>query len=203
MFWLITTSFLVTSGAVSGGNANVTYTLPAGEAIGTYSIVAAYSGGPDFNASGSNTASLVIKKADQTFIVSFPNPSVSGSQVIFAALVVPSSLNPASLITFVNGQPVLNTSALPTMTSGSLPTGSVAFYNGTSPLGTVTLNKFGFATFTISSLLVGSISITVQYLGDQNYFTSTSSAINQVVKNKTAWRLLPRCKILYSVKLFC
>ena len=35
----------------------------------------------------------------------------------------------------------------------------------------------------------GSNSITAQYSGDQNYFTSTSSAINQLVKNKTATAL--------------
>ena len=94
----------VTSGTISGGNANVVYTLPSGTAIGNYGIAATYNGGPDFNTSSNNAATLVVKKADQTFVVSFPNPSVSGSQVVFAALVVPSSSNPANLITFVNGQ---------------------------------------------------------------------------------------------------
>jgi len=179
----------VKSGIVNGSSANANYTLPGNTAIGTYNIVAAYSGGPDFNTSSNNTAILVVKKADQTFIVSFPNPSVSGSQVTFAALVVPSSLNPANMITFVNGKPVLNTGNLATITTGNLPTGSVTFFDGTSSLGIVTLDKFGFATLTISSMAVGNNSITAQYSGDANYFNSTSSAMNQVVKNNTSTAL--------------
>ena len=179
----------VTSGTISGGNANVVYTLPSGTAIGNYGIAASYNGGTDFNTSSNNAATLVVKKADQTFVVSFPNPSVSGSQVVFAALVVPSSTNPANLITFVNGKPVLNTGALSTIISGNLPTGSVTFFDGTLSLGIVTLDKFGFATLTVSSLVVGNHSITAQYSGDQNYFNSTSSAVNQVVLNKTSTTL--------------
>ena len=179
----------VTSGTISGGNANVVYTLPSGTAIGNYGIAATYNGGPDFNTCSNNAATLVVKKADQTFIVSFPNPSVSGSQVVFAALVVPSSTNPTNLITFVNGKPVLNTGALSTIISGNLPTGSVTFFDGTLSLGSVTLDKFGFATLTVSSLVVGNHSITTQYSGDQNYFNSTSSAVNQVVQYKTSTTL--------------
>jgi len=176
----------VNSVTVNAGNASANYTLPGNTPTGTCTLLAAYSGGPDFNASSDNTANLIVKKADQTFIISFPNPSISGSQVIFAALVVPSTLNPVNLITIVNGLPVLNTGALAAITSGNLPTGNVTFFNGTSPLGTITLNKFGFATFTISSLAVGNNSITAQYSGDGNYFTSVSSAVNQVVQNNTS-----------------
>ena len=61
----------VTSGTVSAGNANVIYALPGGTAIGNYSITVSYQGGPDFNTSNNNAAALIVKKADQTFIITF------------------------------------------------------------------------------------------------------------------------------------
>ena len=72
------------------------------------------------------------------------------------------------------------------MISGNSPTGAVTFFDGNSSLGTVSLDKFGFATVSISSLPVGNHSITAQYSGDKNYFSSTSSTLNQAVKNSTS-----------------
>src|SRR5437870_5373223 len=51
-------------------------------------------------------------------------------------------------------------------------------------LGTGTLSG-GTATFSTTSLAVGSHSITAQYLGDGNFLTSTSTAVSQVVNPVT------------------
>jgi len=72
-----------------------------------------------------------------------------------------------------------------TLTSpAGTPTGSVAFYDGTSLLGTETLAA-GVATFTSSSLLAGTDSITAVYSGDTNFMTETSSVLSQVIENFT------------------
>jgi YVTN family beta-propeller protein len=61
------------------------------------------------------------------------------------------------------------------------PTGTVTFLDGTTKLGTETLNGSGVATFTTSTLTAGSHSITAAYGGDSNFTPSTSAILSQVV----------------------
>ena len=60
-------------------------------------------------------------------------------------------------------------------------TGSVEFFDGTSPIGSAPLNGNGQASFTDSNLSVGTHTITAQYGGDTNYSPSTSGPLSQVV----------------------
>jgi len=57
----------------------------------------------------------------------------------------------------------------------------VTFLDGTTTIGTATLNASGVATFTISNLAVGTHPITAQYSGDANFNGSTSNVVNQVI----------------------
>ncbi len=59
--------------------------------------------------------------------------------------------------------------------TGNSPTGNLAFYDGTSLLGTSTLNASYQATFTTNSLAIGPHSITAQYTGNSTNATSTSA----------------------------
>jgi hypothetical protein len=69
-----------------------------------------------------------------------------------------------------------------TVTSvGGTPTGSVTFKDGASTLGTGSLSGGGVASFTTSSLGVGSHSITANYGGAATFIASASSALTQVV----------------------
>ena len=60
--------------------------------------------------------------------------------------------------------------------STGTPTGTVTFMDGTATLGTGILSA-GVATYTTSSLAVGSHSITAAYPGDSNFSGSTSTAV--------------------------
>ncbi len=60
---------------------------------------------------------------------------------------------------------------------GASPTGNVAFYDGASLLGTSPLNGSFQASFTTSSLAIGSHSITARYAGNTTNATSTSAAL--------------------------
>jgi hypothetical protein len=60
------------------------------------------------------------------------------------------------------------------------PTGSVTFYDGSTILGTATLSS-GTASLSLTTLAVGSHSITAVYGGDPNFKTSTSAALSQKV----------------------
>ena len=92
-----------------------------------------------------------------TVVTSSANSSVFGQSVTFTATVSPIT---ASLLA---------------------PTGQVEFFDGTTVLGTETLDNTGTATFTTTALVAGSHAITVQYLGDPNFSGSTSDALSQTV----------------------
>jgi hypothetical protein len=125
-------------------------------AVGSHSITAVYGG--DSNHLGSTSPVLtqtVNQAATTTGLTSSLNPSTFGQKVTFTATVTAS-------------------------TTGT-PTGKVTFKDGSSTLGTGTLNSSGQATFSTASLARGTHSITAVYGGDSNYLGSTSPALNQVV----------------------
>jgi len=125
---------------------------------GTHPITATYAGDPDFNGSSSSVLSQVVNATggtpSATALVSSLNPSLFGQAVTFTATVTGS---------------------------GATPTGSVTFFDGATPLGTVPLNPSAVATLTTSTLAVGSHPITAAYAGDATYAASTSPVVNQVV----------------------
>ncbi len=88
---------------------------------------------------------------------------------------VSSSLNPSSL-----GDSVTFTATV----TGTSPTGTVTFKDGTTILGTASLVN-GQATFTSSSLSIGTHQITAVYGGNSNYSASTSVVLNQVISTPT------------------
>jgi Bacterial Ig-like domain (group 3) len=144
-------------GILSSGRATLS---TAGLSAGTHSITANYSGDTNFATSTSNAVSQTIAKATTTTtLTSSPNPSTMGQTVNFIATVV--------------GQ------------YGGTATGTATFKDGTNTvLGTASLVN-GTATFQISSLGIGSHTITAVYAGDNNFNRSTSNAITQTVVSKT------------------
>ena len=136
-------------------------------AVGTDFVEAIYQGAPtDFSGSTSNIVSQVVTApiATTTVLGSAPNPSVFGGTVVFTATVARSS-------------------------GTGTPTGTVNFYQcataactGTPTLlGSGTLSS-GKATFSTSSLPVGTTYIEAVYLGVTGSFSaSTSNVVSQVV----------------------
>src|SRR5262245_51300748 len=84
---------------------------------------------------------------------------------------ISSSQNPSSF-----GQPV----QFAVKVTGLSPTGSVTLFDGGTQIGTGTLAA-GTASFTVSSLAVGSHSLTARYSGDPSNAASTSAALIQTV----------------------
>ena len=143
---------------LSGGTASLsTSTL----SVGAHSITAAYSGDGNDNSSTSSALTETINSliGTTTALSSSPNPSVHGQKVTFTAAV-----NAAS--------------------GTGTPTGTVKFLDGSTSLGSATLNSSGVATLTISNLATGSHSITAQYGGSANYNGSASAVLTQIVKPK-------------------
>ncbi len=86
-----------------------------------------------------------------------------------------SSANPATF-----GSSVTFTATV-TTTGSTIPTGTVTFLDGATQLGGGALNASGVATFTTSSLALGSHSITAAYPGDANNLGSTSTVLTETI----------------------
>jgi hypothetical protein len=138
--------------------------LPVG--TGTDTLVATYTPHPippnnSYNSSVSTAASIIISQAATTTSVSASSSNVaSGASVTLTANV--------------------NTNSL-----GLAPTGTVAFYNGTTqisgtPSYTYASSSAGVGaslTATLSTSFTANASITAKYSGNVNYQASTSSAV--------------------------
>jgi hypothetical protein len=130
---------------------------------GTHTLVANYSGDSSYNSSASATTSLTVTPAPTSSVIT------GGNQ------------------TFVLGNPVQFYVTTYTGVPGVAPTGTITFYDGSVPLGTVTatgiagtppssdadINVIG--NFTLST--GGAHSITASYSGDANYQGSTSAPV--------------------------
>ncbi len=124
---------------------------------GTHDVLASYPGDDNHAASESTTVPLEGSDltATTTTLTASPNPASSGQSVTFTATVSP----------------------IPT---GS-PTGTVSFYNGSTLIGTGTVNSSGVATFTTSSLPTGGNTVSAMYSGNAGFATSTSSPLTETI----------------------
>jgi hypothetical protein len=132
-------------------------------ALGNHVVIAIYSGnGSYLTSTGTLPGGQTVNKAlikTTTCLISQPNSSDPGQQVTFIASVKPVGSN-------------------------GIPTGTVSFLQGTTVLGSGNLIHSGltsFATFTTSSLSVGSHTITAVYGGDSKFLGSTSNPVVQLV----------------------
>jgi hypothetical protein len=128
--------------------------------IGAHTITAVYSGDGNFTTSTSTALTETIQgAATTTTLKSSANPSVSGQPITLTASVAFSGLG----------------------TPSGTPTGTIQFKEGSTVLGTVTLNPSAMAQFTISNPTGGSHAYTAVYSGDNNFATSTSAPLTQQV----------------------
>ncbi len=119
---------------------------------GTHSLTAVYGGNGNYAGSTSSTLTQTVTKASTTTsLVSSLNPATFGSGITLTATVSPSTA-----------------------------TGTLTFTDGSTTLGTATIGH-GSGTYTTPSLSAGSHSLTAVFSGNQNYLTSTSSAVTQTV----------------------
>ena len=127
--------------------------------LGVHTITAVYTGDTNSQTSTSSVYSQSIQESTVATVTSSLNPSTAGTSVTFTASV--TTPGPGS------------------------PTGSVSFLNGTTMLGSATLNGSSKATLTTSGLPTGPQSITAVYSGDSTDVGSTSTALTQNVQALT------------------
>lgn len=139
---------------VSLAGGSASYTTSALVA-GSHAITAAYSGDGAWSAETSLPLTQTVTQA-------------------ISAITLTTSVSPVFL-----DNPV---TLAATVTSTSTPTGTVSFFNQTTLLGSSPLNA-GVATLSISTLPLGTQSITAVYSGNANFTTVTSTAISEQVEN--------------------
>src|SRR5499433_3669799 len=122
---------------------------------------------------GVGTVDVTVTTASGTSAISSGDRFTYG--LVGTTTALSSSQNPSSF-----GQPV----QFAVKVTGLSPTGSVSLFDGSTQIGTGTLAA-GTASFSISSLAVGSHSLTAQYSGDPNNAASTSAALIQTVNVPT------------------
>jgi hypothetical protein len=95
---------------------------------------------------------------------------VQASTITLASSADPSTLN----------QPATSTATVEGVAGLGTPTGTVTFSDGSTTLGTVTLDSNGQADFTTSALSVGNHTITAIYQGSVYYLPSTAGLTQQI-----------------------
>jgi hypothetical protein len=152
---------LITTVSVANGLAELT--VPDLN-VGEHSISAQYVNDvTDFASSQSSTVSETILPAQSTTeLQASPNPGRTGYPITFTAS-VSGPTQP--------GIPFLN--------------GTVTFFDGKTPIGSVSIANSTQASLTVTNLSTGTHLITAQFGGDQNHFGSTSNVVVEQVLSLT------------------
>jgi hypothetical protein len=154
-------AYLTPLGTVSLNASGVATVTTSTLGVGSNTIAALYSGDANYASTSANPVIQVVKSttltSTTTTISSSVNPSTSGQAITLTAAVAATTM------------------------STPAPTGTVTFLDGTTSLGSATLNMSGQATLAVSTLSVGSHALTAVYNADTNYAASTSNVLTQVV----------------------
>jgi hypothetical protein len=126
---------------------------------GSHSITATYTPTGNFAGSSSSAFNETVNQAStSTTLSASASSAVYGQSITFTATVSPVS--PGS----------------------GVPTGTVQFKEGNALLGSDTVNSSGVASFSTSTLSVGSHSITAVYSGDSNFLSSSAATgVNEAI----------------------
>ena len=165
-FYSCTTNTCSTKTSLGTGTLNssgkATYSTSA-LPVGTTYVEAIYGASGNYLGSTSNVVSQVVNAlSTSSVLTSSPNPSSYGSSVTFTDTVSASSGTPGGSVTFYS------------CTSNTCST--------KTSLGTGTLSG-GKATYSTSTLPVGTTYVEAIYGASGNYGTSTSNVVSQVVLN--------------------
>ncbi len=140
-----------TLATVNLSNGNATTSIATLPA-GTQNLTASYSGDTNYSASQSGAVQQTVNPiGTATILTSNPNPSIFGQAVTLTASVTPATA-----------------------------TGTITFLDGSNTLGTFNLVN-GSASFTTSTIAVGTHTLTASYGSDAGNAPSTSPPIDQIV----------------------
>jgi predicted metal-dependent phosphoesterase TrpH len=147
---------------------------PAALAIGAHRVTASYSGDAAHLPSATELIEVITSGPVAEPVAVTDHVTVTALPAATTTLLT-SSANPAAL-----GESVTFT-AMVSSVVGALAGGTVAFSDGSTPLGSGTVDAAGVATWTTTALMIGTHTITATYNGDVSHAPSTSAALAQIV----------------------
>jgi len=162
--------------------------------------------------SNANLAQIVagapVSVASNSLTYNFP--AYSATVFVFtpasATLGTTGTVLTTSATQITTGQSVTFSSTVQPKTGSGDPTGTVAFLDESTQIGTGTINGSGDTSFMTSTLSVGSHSVTAKYSGDANFSGSTSPAVSVVVsaaaKTATATSSSPSATQITTGQMF-
>lgn len=170
-------SLAATGGAAGGGAFSGVVTFSEGSTIYGTSPV---------NSSGDTTISLsTLSAGSHSILASYAGSTNYAASVSAVLIEVVQSTGTTATLTSTAATTLADEAAsftvAVTTTTGGVPTGTVVFKDGSVSIGQVQLNAQGVATLATSSLAVGTHTITAVYVGNGNYTTSTSAALQHSV----------------------
>jgi hypothetical protein len=190
-----TTATATVTLTVNNNAQTISFTAPSSVTYGIAPIALSATGGPSGNAvtfsvfsgPGSITGNtLTITGAGRVVVAAnqLGNANYTAAAQVTQSIVVDRALPAIAVASSAN--PVLAQNAL-TFTATvysavSTPTGTIAFEDGATVLGSGILTA-GVATFTTSSLAVGTHTIAAVYSGDANFAASSSAALTQTIQD--------------------
>ena len=178
-------STLITASAsnvvlVNGAQAaNVFWVVGSSATLGTYSII---QGSIMAQASITVTTGVTVdgRALARTAAVTLDSDTITVPAGVRAPAVTTTGLatsaNPVPA-----AHPVTFTAAVAASTGSAIPSGLVAFTDGSTLLGVVTLDQTGKAALTISTLAVGLHRINAYYIGAAGFDSSQSPAVFELV----------------------
>jgi hypothetical protein len=121
--------------------------------VGSHVIQAIYSGDSNYDSQSTSLTEVVASAPTLTTLSVSPNPAYAGQTVTLKALV----------------------------TGVGTPTGNVAFFDGTTSIGSGNLDGTGAAVMNTTNLQVGTHLLTVTFGVTSNWAASSSTVINEVI----------------------
>jgi len=148
--------------------------------------VAGATAGDAFTVLGTTTATQFSDVGSYAIVPTASGPDLNDYTVtaIDGMLMVTqaaSSLSLASSNANANLYASVTLTAIVSSTTTGTPAGTVTFVDGTTDLGSATLNSQGIASYTTSSLAAGAHIITANYSGDTDFASSTSADVLETV----------------------
>lgn len=120
---------------------------------GSHVIQAIYSGDSKYDSQSATLTEVVAPAPTLATLSVSPNPATAGQIVTFKALV----------------------------TGGGTPSGNVAFFDGTTSIGSASLDGTGTAVLNTTTLQVGTHPLTAIFAANSNWGASSSAVVNEVI----------------------
>jgi large repetitive protein len=166
----IVTGDFTGSGLMDVATANTNASVPVSLFFSGFLTAGSNTTGLAVNSYGAQNVSAVTASSNYTATTMSNTLSVTGGSIALTA----SPANSSTLGTTVNLSATIASSTI-SAEGGAAPTGSLAFYDGSTLLGSGTISS-GSATYAVVSPPVGSHLYSAKYIGDSNY-TAYSSAL--------------------------